>query len=207
MFICRVGQNHIHTVYIQYFWLKCHQIYGVYTRIYTVLATLFICHHSNFVAIILLASQLMLHHSTAHPLSLSTRTRHTINRKLALLPGPVDVTKGIKRHESLKCQSAIPLFAPFQGAPACSQVSCLQQPNKTNTHTHTRTYTHAHTYIHTHTLTYIYTQITHIHERHTHSATTQKAFTSYLGRCTFARSCSAQGNAWLVATSFGRACS
>jgi hypothetical protein len=34
----RVGQNHIYTVYIQYFWLENHQIYGVYIRIYPVLA-------------------------------------------------------------------------------------------------------------------------------------------------------------------------
>ena len=34
----RVGQNHISTVYIRYFWLGNHQIYGVYIRIYTVLA-------------------------------------------------------------------------------------------------------------------------------------------------------------------------
>jgi len=34
----RVGQNHMYTVYIRYFWLENHQIYGVYTRIYTVLA-------------------------------------------------------------------------------------------------------------------------------------------------------------------------
>ena len=36
--ISRVGQNHIYTVYIQYFWLQNHQIYGVYIRIYTVRA-------------------------------------------------------------------------------------------------------------------------------------------------------------------------
>jgi hypothetical protein len=36
--MCRVGQNHIHTAYIRYFWLENHQIYGVYIRIYTVLA-------------------------------------------------------------------------------------------------------------------------------------------------------------------------
>ena len=36
--ISRVGQNHIYTVYIWYFWLGIHQIYGVYLRIYTVLA-------------------------------------------------------------------------------------------------------------------------------------------------------------------------
>jgi hypothetical protein len=34
----RVGQNHIYTVYIRYFWLGNHQIDGVYVRIYTVLA-------------------------------------------------------------------------------------------------------------------------------------------------------------------------
>jgi hypothetical protein len=36
--ISRVGQNHIYTVYIRYFWLGNHQIYSVYIRIYTVLA-------------------------------------------------------------------------------------------------------------------------------------------------------------------------
>jgi len=35
---CRVGQNHLYTAYIQYFRLKNHQTYGVYIRIYTVLA-------------------------------------------------------------------------------------------------------------------------------------------------------------------------
>jgi hypothetical protein len=34
----RVGQNHTYTVYIRYFWLGNHQIYGVFIRIYTVLA-------------------------------------------------------------------------------------------------------------------------------------------------------------------------
>ena len=34
----RVGQDHIYTVHIRYFWLGNHQIYGVYIRIYTVLA-------------------------------------------------------------------------------------------------------------------------------------------------------------------------
>ena len=42
--ICRVGQNHIYiyiyiySVYIRYFWLGNHQIYGVYICTYTVLA-------------------------------------------------------------------------------------------------------------------------------------------------------------------------
>jgi len=40
--MARVGQNHIYTVYIyvfiRYFWLGNHQIYGVYIRMYTVLA-------------------------------------------------------------------------------------------------------------------------------------------------------------------------
>ena len=36
--ISRVGQNHVYTVYVRYFWLGNHQIYGVYIRIYTVLA-------------------------------------------------------------------------------------------------------------------------------------------------------------------------
>jgi len=33
-----VGQNHKYKVYVRYFWLKNHQIYGVYIRIFTVLA-------------------------------------------------------------------------------------------------------------------------------------------------------------------------
>ena len=36
--MCRVGQNHIYTVYIQYFWQGNHQIYGHIRCIYTVLA-------------------------------------------------------------------------------------------------------------------------------------------------------------------------
>jgi succinate dehydrogenase flavin-adding protein (antitoxin of CptAB toxin-antitoxin module) len=36
--ICRVGQNHIYTVYIRCFWQKNHQIYGHIRCIYTVLA-------------------------------------------------------------------------------------------------------------------------------------------------------------------------
>jgi hypothetical protein len=36
--ICRVGQNHIYTVYIRYFWQGNHQIYGHIRCIYTVLA-------------------------------------------------------------------------------------------------------------------------------------------------------------------------
>ena len=35
---CRVGQNHIYTVYIRYFWQGNHQIYGHIRCIYTVLA-------------------------------------------------------------------------------------------------------------------------------------------------------------------------
>ena len=38
--INRVGQNHIHTVYIRYFWQGNHQIYGVYIRFWP---TLLIC--------------------------------------------------------------------------------------------------------------------------------------------------------------------
>jgi hypothetical protein len=38
--MCRAGQNHIYTVYIQYFWLGNHQIYGVYIRFWP---TLFVC--------------------------------------------------------------------------------------------------------------------------------------------------------------------
>ena len=34
----RVGQNHIYTVYIRYFWQGNHQIYGHIRCIYTVLA-------------------------------------------------------------------------------------------------------------------------------------------------------------------------
>jgi len=36
--INRVGQNHIYTVYIRYFWQRNHQIYGHIQCIYTVLA-------------------------------------------------------------------------------------------------------------------------------------------------------------------------
>jgi hypothetical protein len=36
--ISRVGQNHIYTVYIRYFWQGNHQIYGHLRCIYTVLA-------------------------------------------------------------------------------------------------------------------------------------------------------------------------
>jgi len=36
--ICRVGQNHIYTVYIRYFWQENHQIYGHIRCIHTVLA-------------------------------------------------------------------------------------------------------------------------------------------------------------------------
>jgi hypothetical protein len=36
--MCRVGQNHIYTVYIRYFWQGNHQIYGHIRCIYTVLA-------------------------------------------------------------------------------------------------------------------------------------------------------------------------
>jgi hypothetical protein len=36
--VTRVGQNNIYTVYIRYFWLGNHQLYGVYIPIYTVLA-------------------------------------------------------------------------------------------------------------------------------------------------------------------------
>ena len=36
--IYRVGQNHIYTVYVRYFWQENHQIYGHIRCIYTVLA-------------------------------------------------------------------------------------------------------------------------------------------------------------------------
>jgi len=36
--MCRVGQNHIYTVYIRYFWQGNHQIYGHIRCIYTGLA-------------------------------------------------------------------------------------------------------------------------------------------------------------------------
>ena len=35
---CRVGQNHVYTVYIRYFWQGNHRIYGHTQRVYTVLA-------------------------------------------------------------------------------------------------------------------------------------------------------------------------
>jgi hypothetical protein len=38
MYIYRVGQNHIYTVFIRYFWQGNHQIYGHIRCIYTVLA-------------------------------------------------------------------------------------------------------------------------------------------------------------------------
>ena len=38
MMVCRVGQNHIYTVYIRRFWQGNHQIYGRTRRVYTVLA-------------------------------------------------------------------------------------------------------------------------------------------------------------------------
>jgi hypothetical protein len=37
-YMCRVGQNHIYTVYIRYFWQGNHQIYDYIRCIYTVLA-------------------------------------------------------------------------------------------------------------------------------------------------------------------------
>jgi len=40
MHVNRVGQNHIYTVYIRYFWQGNHQIYGHIRCIYTVLANL-----------------------------------------------------------------------------------------------------------------------------------------------------------------------
>jgi len=36
--MCRVGQNHIYTVYIRYFWQGNYEIYGHIRCIYTVLA-------------------------------------------------------------------------------------------------------------------------------------------------------------------------
>jgi len=38
MHMCRVGQNHIYTVFIRYFWQGNHQIHGHIRCIYTVLA-------------------------------------------------------------------------------------------------------------------------------------------------------------------------
>jgi hypothetical protein len=37
LFINRVGQNHVYTVYIRYFWQGNHQIYGVYIRFWPTL--------------------------------------------------------------------------------------------------------------------------------------------------------------------------
>jgi hypothetical protein len=51
--VCRVGQNHIYTVYIRYFWLGNHQIYSAYIRIYTVLANpmcVWLCMHHAYIA-------------------------------------------------------------------------------------------------------------------------------------------------------------
>ena len=36
--LCKVGQNHIYTVYVRYIWQGNHQIYGHIRCIYTVLA-------------------------------------------------------------------------------------------------------------------------------------------------------------------------
>jgi hypothetical protein len=44
--MCRVGQNHIYTVYIRYVWQGNHQIYGHIRCIYTVLANpMHMCTH------------------------------------------------------------------------------------------------------------------------------------------------------------------
>jgi hypothetical protein len=49
--ICRVGQNHIYTVYVRYFWQGNYQIYGHIRCIYTVLAnpihTVFLAENSQ----------------------------------------------------------------------------------------------------------------------------------------------------------------
>ena len=45
--IFRVGQNHIYTVYIRYFWQGKHQIYGHIRCIYTVLANPSYCNAHN----------------------------------------------------------------------------------------------------------------------------------------------------------------
>ena len=39
--VFRVGQNHIYTVYIRYFWQENHQIYGVYIRFWPTLVVLY----------------------------------------------------------------------------------------------------------------------------------------------------------------------
>jgi hypothetical protein len=36
--LCKVGQNHIYTVLVRYFWQGNHQIYGHIRYVYTVLA-------------------------------------------------------------------------------------------------------------------------------------------------------------------------
>jgi pyridoxal/pyridoxine/pyridoxamine kinase len=41
--VCRVGQNHTHTVYVRYFWQGIHQIYDHIRCIYTALANLRTC--------------------------------------------------------------------------------------------------------------------------------------------------------------------
>jgi len=44
MYMCRVGQNHIYTVCIRYFWQGNHHIYGHIRCIYTVLANpIYVC--------------------------------------------------------------------------------------------------------------------------------------------------------------------
>ena len=43
LFMCRVGQNHMYTVYIRYFWQENHQMYGHIRCICTVLANPILC--------------------------------------------------------------------------------------------------------------------------------------------------------------------
>jgi hypothetical protein len=59
LLIGRVGQNHIYTVYIRYFWLGNHQIYCVYIRIYTANPT-YRCYDNITFAHITLASRFSL---------------------------------------------------------------------------------------------------------------------------------------------------
>jgi hypothetical protein len=50
--IFRVGQNHLYTVYIRYFWQGKHQIYGHIRCIYTVLANFIQTVHLRYIGIL-----------------------------------------------------------------------------------------------------------------------------------------------------------
>ena len=145
--MCRVGQNHIYiiyTVYIWYFWLGNHQIYGVYLRIYTVLANA--KHVSAGLECLRLAWQAM------HSLVL------TDSRWKRPAPPPSAPT--------------LPL-ALMRPQPAAMREPRAMSSARDHTYTHAYMHTHIHihkrinayTHIHAHTHTYIHTCI----HKHTHT--------------------------------------